>query len=396
VKDENLKIFSLERGEVLDIPPEGNHPVDVHLRRLQLRYVSDKHHIPYTVKQFRLLNGLCYDENLRLPKVKLLGERVVSYGRDRINEHLGGSALPESINPISQKMSIVRAPSFVHYKNVGVYFGDTGVRVFRNGYIDPVSTSIVSIDTLHEAEGCSITRGLITQDRFGSDNICHFLFDCLGREKAFRLYDGLDNSATLMIPEYQKFCASSVVNKSYYKKGGCFGFDDLYISRDISTDFDEGFSHPANLGSRDIVDALADSLNIGAGAEIPRVYLSRRDSGRRILENELELEEFLKGLGFDCVLMSQLEPKAQVELLRGASVVVAQHGAALTNIISCNPKTKIIELFNPAHGTDAYEIIAKSLSLDYYPYFMGGGSKSQNSIINIKEFSEYLQKVLDD
>lgn len=394
MKNENLRIFDLQPGQVVDIPPDGGSEVAVCLKRLYASYVSDNHFIPYSVKQARLFEHLIA-EGLDLPRMKNLGLRVVSSERDRVNELLGSSTLPGTINRLSQKRAIIRAPSFIHFKNVKVAFGNTGVCIYRDGEIDPVSTAIVKSETFQRESNRSIRRGLITIDRFGSDNICHFVFDCLGRERAFRLYDDNDEQAFVMLPKmmppYQASFVQNLTNVAHFESGDIVHFNDLYVSTDITTEFDDGFSHPSNNGNHRILKALRDLAPISKKKELPKkIYLSRRDSDRRVLENEKELELFLEARGFYCVALSDLTCGEQLGLLEGADIVVAQHGAALTNILACRKDTKIVELFNVKHGTDAYEILSKNLGLDYNMYQMGGGSKSQNSIIDLDDFAAFL------
>lgn len=82
-----------------------------------------------------------------------------------------------------------------------------------------------------------------------------------------------------------------------------------------------------------------------SGPSPARVYVSRRDAAKRKIANETELEEMLTAHGFTCLTLSDLPLDAQVHLFANAEIVVAQHGAGLTNILFARPGTRVIELY---------------------------------------------------
>ncbi|MBI2345148.1 glycosyltransferase family 61 protein [Candidatus Dependentiae bacterium] len=77
-----------------------------------------------------------------------------------------------------------------------------------------------------------------------------------------------------------------------------------------------------------------------------KVFISRSDSpsGRRIA-NENEIFELFEKKGFTRYIPSKLSIPEQVILFHNAEIIVAEHGAALTNILFCKPNTHIIEIF---------------------------------------------------
>lgn len=399
MENENLRIFLPASKEVVDFLPDGQSEVSICLNRLHNTYVHDIHPIPYGVRQARLFEQISKLEGLNLPQMKNVAVDVVHFGTDRVNEHFGNSKIPPSINRLSQKRTLVKAPTFLHFKDVKVLFGVSGVCISKDGTVDPISTAITDRDLIAKPPCNQISKGLITLDRFGANNICHFLFDCLGRERAFRFCEKSTEKASLMLPvdlpQYQSAWVNQITNKQYYKPGDSFYFRDLFVSSEITTDFDEGYSHPANFGDPRILTALKSIAPLNkTPSKAAKIYLSRRDSNRRVLENEKKLEIFLAELGFECVAMSELNAESQLALMSTAEIVIAQHGAALTNLITCSPKTKVIELFNFTRGTDAYEVISSGLSLDYHVYGMTSISGSHNSMIDLDDFSKFLKKII--
>ena len=95
------------------------------------------------------------------------------------------------------------------------------------------------------------------------------------------------------------------------------------------------------------------------------VYVDRRASGLRPLMNEDALAQALERLGFIAVCLEQLSVREQVLLFRSAEVIVAPHGAGLTNIGFSKPGCWIIELMMDQYLNWCYRRIAAIRSLRY-------------------------------
>ena len=76
-----------------------------------------------------------------------------------------------------------------------------------------------------------------------------------------------------------------------------------------------------------------------------RLYVSRRDGSSRGVENEPELLELLHDYGFTDVTLDGLSLAEQMKLFNACEVIVAPHGAGLTNLAYCSEGTKVIEFF---------------------------------------------------
>lgn len=103
-----------------------------------------------------------------------------------------------------------------------------------------------------------------------------------------------------------------------------------------------------------IQDVSGRISNDGAGANV-KLYISRRDSSRRKLANEAELEAALADLGFSVVCPGHLSFEDQVRLFRNAEVIVSPHGAGLANVLFCRPGTRVIELMPSVRDTRSIE-----------------------------------------
>jgi capsular polysaccharide biosynthesis protein len=92
--------------------------------------------------------------------------------------------------------------------------------------------------------------------------------------------------------------------------------------------------------ARDVSNQIDDAGSAGPDA----IYVSRRDSAKRPLSNEAEVEQALASLGFSIVTLTGLTFDDQVRLFRGARLIVSPHGAGLANVIFCRPGTRVMEL----------------------------------------------------
>jgi capsular polysaccharide biosynthesis protein len=79
-----------------------------------------------------------------------------------------------------------------------------------------------------------------------------------------------------------------------------------------------------------------------------RLFVSRRDSARRNLLNEDAIFSVLEPLGFERVVPGKMSVAEQIAAFSGARVIVAAHGAALTNMVFAPPGATIVELTSGA------------------------------------------------
>lgn len=97
-----------------------------------------------------------------------------------------------------------------------------------------------------------------------------------------------------------------------------------------------------------------------------RIYISREDAYHRKVLNEADVFSVLEKYGFKLVKLSTLSFTEKIELFHCAEMIVSPHGAGLTNLIFCNPGTKIIEMFTPTYLMPCFHIISNHMDLDYY------------------------------
>ena len=132
-----------------------------------------------------------------------------------------------------------------------------------------------------------------------------------------------------------------------------------------------------------------------------RIYISRRlaKKGRKII-NETEVESVLKSYGFKTYVLEKMSLREQIILFAQAKIVIAPHGAGLTNLIFSQPKTTILEIFEPSTFSSlCYYSLSSSMNHNYWYLFgdtvLNRSSPSiPNILVSIDKLVNYLQLVL--
>jgi Glycosyltransferase 61 len=138
-------------------------------------------------------------------------------------------------------------------------------------------------------------------------------------------------------------------------------------------------------------------------APISKLYISRAKASYRKITNEDEVLECLLIAGFTPIYLEEYNFITQIALLSNAEIIVAPHGAGLTNLIWCNTGTKVLEIFSPNYVNVCFWTIADRLGLEYF--YMIGSSASpidpfsqmyqDDMSVPIKELSLSLTMMLD-
>jgi capsular polysaccharide biosynthesis protein len=113
-----------------------------------------------------------------------------------------------------------------------------------------------------------------------------------------------------------------------------------------------------------------------------RIYLTRSEATYRRVLNDAEVQTWLASAGFVSVTLSQMSVAEQATMLSMAEVVVAPHGAGLTNLVFCKPGTKVLEIFPHNYSQPYYWALANQCKL-IHRYLVG------------RPLGEYLQHKID-
>ncbi|MGE5500996.1 MAG: glycosyltransferase family 61 protein [Ignavibacteriales bacterium] len=97
-----------------------------------------------------------------------------------------------------------------------------------------------------------------------------------------------------------------------------------------------------------------------------RIYISRQQSNGRRLINEDEIWVLLEKAGFERVFMERLSFDEQVALMAETKVLLAPHGAGLSNMIFCPGDADIVEIAVPDFPNPNFYALACAMDHRYW------------------------------
>jgi capsular polysaccharide biosynthesis protein len=95
------------------------------------------------------------------------------------------------------------------------------------------------------------------------------------------------------------------------------------------------------------------------------LVVSRRQARTRQIVNEDELVAALGPFSPTCVVLEECTLARQIDLFRRARLIVAPHGAGLTNIVFAQPEATVIELFGATYRNPCFEKLARVAGCGY-------------------------------
>lgn len=242
------------------------------------------------------------------------------------------------------------------------------------------------------------TPCILIANKWGGYNYFHYIHTCLPRLAFFHRtnmeinYKLIVNSFSVFILEslsLLNYCIEDMIPLSAYSK---------IKAKNLKTVSSIGYGVNPNKESCKLVRSLFSNLFLSGKK---RLYISRSNAKSRKVLHEDKLINILIPLGFEIVNSESLLFVDQIQLFSQAEVVISAHGAGLTNIVFCNPGTKVLELFSPQYLGLCYFLVSDSCNLDYY-YLMGKGKcdslsdywysdGTANLNIDIEEFKKTLE-----
>lgn len=135
--------------------------------------------------------------------------------------------------------------------------------------------------------------------------------------------------------------------------------------------------------------SLASATSDPFAAVSEKFYISRSLASRQPPMEE-KLQSMLAKLGFLIVHTEKMSISDQAALFASANVIVASHGAALTNILFCKPETLLIELFMPNYLNPEYYLRSRSGALKYGLVIM---DEQGNYLADVADMLARAQKI---
>jgi len=115
------------------------------------------------------------------------------------------------------------------------------------------------------------------------------------------------------------------------------------------------------------------------------IYIARGDAARsRKVVNEPELVALLKTFGFEVHFLSKLSVVDQARLFNSALMIVAVHGGGLSNLVYCEPGTKLLEIYPDKYVRHYFYDLCQKKDL-VYDYLL---CKSEKPVTTLQESEE--------
>ncbi len=210
-------------------------------------------------------------------------------------------------------------------------------------------------------------RACTVVSQYASNNYFHWMLNLLPRFELLRRagvrWNGLDAIVINQIRHpFQSHTLDRIgipVDKLVEaEEDYCGRAETLFATRSL-----RAAGHRCQFALNFLRDLFQDCLSDSGGRKI---YVSRSDASKRRVVNEKALAPLLEARGIEVVSLSGMSVCDQVRLFSAADVIVAPHGAGLTNLTFCREGTKVIEIHSARFLKKYYWELASARRLRYY------------------------------
>ncbi|MBX2882266.1 MAG: DUF563 domain-containing protein [Granulosicoccus sp.] len=109
-----------------------------------------------------------------------------------------------------------------------------------------------------------------------------------------------------------------------------------------------------------------------------RLYISRAEAGSRRIVNEDKIKSILNQFGFEVCQFESMSVSEQAQQMAEAEVVVACHGAGLTNLAFCRENTRVLEIFGE-YIVPCYWSLSNLTGLEYHFFMANSADRTEGS-----------------
>lgn len=124
-----------------------------------------------------------------------------------------------------------------------------------------------------------------------------------------------------------------------------------------------------------------------------KIYISRTKAKKRKILNEEIIIYFLKQYEFEIVYFESMSVKQQAHCMAAAKVVIAPHGSGLTNLVFCQPGTKVIEILSLNWLNSCYWTLSQTCQLDYFCLVAEASTKSSSEFAQYQDYYVNIKKL---
>lgn len=239
----------------------------------------------------------------------------------------------------------------------------------------------------------------------GDDNYFHWLFDALPRIHFLKKSGWFDRVDWFVVPSYKHGFQQDTLRLLGIGKDNIIeGHRETHIQADviIASSYARHGEHIPTWVCDFLRKSFSDLVKPDVAAP-SHIYISRNDSGSRVVVNEPKLFALLDRYGFKKLTLSDLSFLEQVKVFASAKFIVAPHGAGLANLVFCEKGTTVVELFADGYVLPLYYDLARKVGLDYnYLVCQEDTQVSDvrqamklNISVDIEQFKAKLEKLLE-
>ena len=224
------------------------------------------------------------------------------------------------------------------------------------------------------------------------DNFYHFSLECM--QKLYILKDCLPE-ATLVLPyKLSKF------HKEWIEIVGVNDITYIYEDEVIETPLAITCNFPnRDLNHHDVIlcefrDWIMNKLDLkhNSSTAVNKIIIGRPQGSKRNLINIEELKNKITPLGYQYYELEDMSLIEQIKLFTSASHIVAVHGAALSHLMFCHPKTFVLDLIHENYNVYCFFKISKILDLSYQ-MIKCEGNKNETDRFGYRDFSVSIKKI---
>jgi hypothetical protein len=127
-------------------------------------------------------------------------------------------------------------------------------------------------------------------------------------------------------------------------------------------------------------------------------YISRGDALARVVENEVEIQNYLKSKGFTCYEnFSSFSVQQKIDIFSKSKLIVAPTGSNLTHCHAMQPGSKVLDFNHRFELTNecGWNSIGTGIGVDWYTMPIDQGSPSPRSGKGLKQKNNNLYVELD-
>lgn len=348
------------------------------------------------------------DSKILIEQPKVYGDKPI----DQIHTQSGYGLLPEVFLFEIPRCKVIGKTTLVISKNNKALYDDVACSPKKNypsksGYISVNQKGNLQI-VPQKRRNMFIPEGVHLCHEY-SYNYFHFIVECLPKIIEVRKYVEYRNFPVLIDETLSEQClqALNIISDNYIKTivlkdGYEYRVGNLVYLTNFSHYHDNLF-HPINFNEDILVSPTAiklirntvfEKVSLKEKNPFRKIFIKRISNNRKIINEDL-LELYMKRLGYEIVQPECLSFLEQVKLFSESKVVVAQAGAAFTNIIFSPPGSKVFTITSNHKQYNLYffQMLATILNLDL-SWYLGSIIENQTGFGDFhSDFSIDIDKI---